>query len=788
MNRFFVLQAALPAALLGACASLFAFDATASGRMATALVPVDSSDVVVRAPAEVPRDDSAWTYLGPQRAQVERLAFSPVDPSRMIAVLEDRFDTPVASMMFESLQGGHSWVRDDGLGGIINDVALDAGDRALAAHGLGVFYRPAGQSWWDLQQHPEFGFVWVRRVSPAPGTGAPIWISAWHEGQDRIYRLSHDLQVWDELTPGLPTGDLIADIAVSPTHPGRVAVSLVESGTNAARVWITQNDGASWTTSTVEQVLNLSTLRWVGDRLFVGGLDAPSYRSTLWASNDFGASWEVSLVSATNMDFGMDVAGDPAQPGQLWAGTADGLYASTDGGLNWAAPEPALTHPISRLEYQPQLQQLWAARRDSGTWVSEDAGATWQPRNHRLGAQPVVSVATHPARPAEVAVAIDAYIFPQGQVATSDNGGLDWLQNAAPRAGRAGAVRVAPSGALYATQTQWSRYVLLRREVGGDWEDLGFDWPIYAHVEPGQVNFGATEDTLLVSATVYDYEAAEWRTEVWRSGDTGQTWDKVLQAEGVRRITRIERTLSADGPTLFVFEMSYDPQDHSRLWRSSDDGQTWAEATPGITHGYYGDICTGSDGQVLMQLNDRDTFRPSLLRSDDGGGYWEQSSWSPDWFEGVTVTAMHCPGDAQLVFLGGNFGVLSMSDNGGATFELLATDADVGQTRTLAIQLTPAGLYLGNENSLWANPDITLPMAGPKALAVQRTGARMRYRVTLQWHDGAPMVDIRHNGARVATTANTGEWSSQVLATSAVSTWQVCNAGTEECSAVVGEN
>ncbi|TXK65133.1 S8 family serine peptidase [Alkalisalibacterium limincola] len=73
----------------------------------------------------------------------------------------------------------------------------------------------------------------------------------------------------------------------------------------------------------------------------------------------------------------------------------------------------------------------------------------------------------------------------------------------------------------------------------------------------------------------------------------------------------------------------------------------------------------------------------------------------------------------------------------------------------------------------------------PQDLTVVSSGARMRPLHTLGWTGGGGQVEIFRNGVLVHAGANTGSWSHQVVVSSGPSTYQVCNAGSEACSASV---
>lgn len=71
------------------------------------------------------------------------------------------------------------------------------------------------------------------------------------------------------------------------------------------------------------------------------------------------------------------------------------------------------------------------------------------------------------------------------------------------------------------------------------------------------------------------------------------------------------------------------------------------------------------------------------------------------------------------------------------------------------------------------------------ALTVASTGARMRPVHSLGWSGGEGEVDIYRNGVIVHSGANTGNWSQQMVLMSGPWTYEVCSAGSDDCSAEV---
>lgn len=118
-----------------------------------------------------------------------------------------------------------------------------------------------------------------------------------------------------------------------------------------------------------------------------------------------------------------------------------------------------------------------------------------------------------------------------------------------------------------------------------------------------------------------------------------------------------------------------------------------------------------------------------------------------------------------------------------------------GNNETCTVQAPEAGTYYAMIRAFSAYTGVSLVAsfeAGasevPTGLAVQVGGARLRPLHSLSWSGGGERVDIVHNGEVVHTGANTGEWSQTVFVGRGSSSYEVCNAGTDECSDTIDVN
>jgi ligand-binding sensor domain-containing protein len=151
-------------------------------------------------------------------------------------------------------------------------------------------------------------------------------------------------------------GKYTPDIAVNPTHPTQAIASLreqtveddflarlIEDLSTKDRLVRTSDGGQSWHTLPLAWASDqVTSLLWLAD----GTLGAGTSKGQLFRSQDGGDTWQqggAGLPVGGILD--LTVAGALADPTRLLAATWTGLYASDDGGQNWANLAPTVGVP-----------------------------------------------------------------------------------------------------------------------------------------------------------------------------------------------------------------------------------------------------------------------------------------------------------------------------------------------------------------------------------------------------------------------------------------------------------
>ncbi len=213
-------------------------------------------------------------------------------------------------------------------------------------------------------------------------------------GAERMFRSRDRGGHWTVLGPDLTTapgpdrqGDVpfgtITTIAESPLEKGLLFV-----GTDDGNVWMTADDGASWTAIHAglprKWVSRLEASAHDADRVYAAltGYREDDFRTYLFRSGDRGRTWE-SISQGLPSESVNVIREDPEKPGLLYIGTDQGgVHASADNGATWSSLSadlpPAAVHDLA---VQRDEDELVAATHGRGVFtldiapVRETAGA-----------------------------------------------------------------------------------------------------------------------------------------------------------------------------------------------------------------------------------------------------------------------------------------------------------------------------------------------------------------------------------------------------------------------------
>lgn len=228
-----------------------------------------------------------------------------------------------------------------------------------------------------------------RQVGSAPTGGAILQIvgdplqSAWAASPAGLFQAVQG--AWSPARGGMPLAQVGAVLALR-----RYVLAAGLQGGAAFSL----DGGASWQLSHIEQTqaplscLAASPNFWQDGVLLAGTQGDGALRST-----DSGRTWQLANFGLRNFTiFALAPAPAWGRREAVFAGTADGVYYSPNGGRAWK-PGGLNQHAILSLAISPNFDQdcTLLAGAEDGLFRSQDAGKTWAPVDLGLSPPPTVN-------------------------------------------------------------------------------------------------------------------------------------------------------------------------------------------------------------------------------------------------------------------------------------------------------------------------------------------------------------------------------------------------------------
>jgi photosystem II stability/assembly factor-like uncharacterized protein len=308
------------------------------------------------------------------------------------------------------------------------------------------------------------------------------------------------------------------------------------------------------------------------------------------------------------------VAVDPTSGSILYAAAQlDGLWKSTDGGLNWSAARNGYSGDIAgSIAIEPSAPSTIFVGTNNGVFRSTDSGATWSDRTGNLPSRRIFAMAIDPGNPAVLYASVDAA---GGGVYRSEDAGGSWTARPLPVPGSPVTSLAVRGAELFAG---WGN-VLWRSENGGA------NWAIpYPDVLPGGLFAIAAPDgepDVVVGVNQRGtYRSTLSPSPNWISTRAGLTSLKITSL-AVR-----------PGETSTVFASA---SGGGGAFRSSDGGRSWAPVLAGLANtdvyalafdptGRFLHAGTG-DGVFVVDLNASGCSEVSLCLN--GGRFRVSVTW-----------------------------------------------------------------------------------------------------------------------------------------------------------------
>jgi photosystem II stability/assembly factor-like uncharacterized protein len=458
-------------------------------------------------------------------------------------------------------------------------------------------------------------------------------------------------------------------------------------------------------------------------------LAAADNAGVFWSA-DGGRSWRPLSIAPSVVDVCCLLV-DPKHPRIVYAGTAEGVFKSTDAGASW--PSVGLPRSfVTALTFDPADARTIFAGSVDGLYRSSDGGASW--RHVLTGTGVVRTIAVDPTNPQRLYAGAsamnpnewdNAYPGKTGVFASGD-GGRSW-HAAGLQDREVTSLALAPTRprTLYAATPDDGLFKSTDR--GRSWRAIG----------PEDL-----ADTVLVDPrnpdTVYagTFEA-RIRRSILRSTDGGRTW----QVIDVGRRAGLLAFDSRKPRTLYVSDLATPPdRSGAGILKSTNGGRSWRELSAGPTAAQVKSIAVDprNPGTAYAAVGDRGVFKrtagewqaankgltslrivelavdPSnsatvyaateyrVFKSTDGAASWQPAG------SGVLDLGLLAVRDPQhpdtLYFASGYSGGVRKSTDGGASWQDSTLTDTVVHVHELALAPTePATLYAGTDTGLFTS-------------------------------------------------------------------------------------
>ncbi|MBI4464982.1 MAG: hypothetical protein HY647_09785 [Acidobacteria bacterium] len=611
-------------------------------------------------------------------------------------------------------------------GGTVRAVAMNPANPAIIYAGTiggGVFKSANGGTTWSAANAGLTSRL-VLSLAMDPSTPDTLYAGTIGGG---IFKTFNGGTSWATLNSGLPVSSLdsmpplVTSLAIDYRNPNTVYAGVF--GTNEDGVYKSTNAGQSWTRASAG-LSNAAVLTLAMDPSDPAVLYAGTSNG-VFKTRDRGQSWTAvnsglipipeitDLIGDASAAIVLSLAISPSNSSILYAGTlGNGIYKSTDGGLNWTAvnsglpqvPYLAILPVVTSLAVDPSnpatvYAGISAGDSTDGVFKSTDGGQSWRAISFDLASSHVLALAIPPSSPSTVY----AGTFGRG-VFRSTNGGLLWnATNSGLAAGNIFTLARDPSGSgtVYAGT---GNGLFKSTNRGQSW----------AAVSSGILNSVVTAVAVDPSNPSMVYAGTGLpgglgSTGVFKSTNGGQTWTPASTGLPSEPLLSIVTSLSIDpsnAATLYAGTLG-------GVFKSLNGGTSWTGVNSGLLS--YPSVQALAIDPVNSSTVYVGTY-DGLFKSTNGGHNWAPANSGdiplfPILSEGLSVIYSLAvdPANAEILYAG-TFGTgVFKSTDGGKTWSVatsglpaFVTLAGLPATPVVALTVdpsSPATMYVGTFGS-----------------------------------------------------------------------------------------
>ena len=423
--------------------------------------------------------------------------------------------------VFKSLNGGGNWSSiNAGLPANVKALAIDPSQPNILYAGAnpGVFKSTnRGESWTAVYTGAFGNLLWGIVVDPVASS---TLYAATNNG---VLKSTNSGDSWAVVL----AGNIIA-LAIAPVAPGAVYAAQfgndVFKSADGGKTWVRMNVGRNF-------FYGASVTAIASDPSSPGTVYAGTDVYGIFKSTNGGGSWKeinAGLPPYIYLDRLPSVGAlaiDAVTPTTIYAGTAAGVFKSTDAGEHWTAAGSGLSGSVNALAIDPRNPATLYAGTSVGVFKSTDGGANWNAINTGfIGSRFVSALAIDPQTSTTLYAAVDT-----DRVFKSSDAGQTWTRlNTGPATCDALAIDPSAPATLYAG----TRGLGLFRSRDG-----GLSWTA---VPPGADSYSLDVRAVVIDGSAPSTLYAGTHGGVFRSRDSGETWTAInenLTTTDVRALT-----------------------------------------------------------------------------------------------------------------------------------------------------------------------------------------------------------------------------------------------------------
>jgi photosystem II stability/assembly factor-like uncharacterized protein len=589
--------------------------------------------------------------------------------------------------IFKSTDGGRTWAEKDQ--GVTEFEGITFRGFTVDPHSSDTVYAAAELSSWVWFGDPRLGreFDLTGGVVYKTIDGGEHWTAIWR-GENLARYVWVDPRDSDVLY--VSTGIFDREAANSDPNLGLPGGVGVIKSVDGGQTWMPANTGLG------NLYVGTLFMHPQDPGILLAGTGNNQYYDAhgVYRSTNGGASW-VQTLANDNIN-AVEIA--HSDPGIAYAGSAEAVYRSADGGLpwdsvtggsgGWGPPGVRAGFPID-FEVDPaDPNRLFANNYGGGNFLSADGGHTWTVASKGYTGAQVRDVAVDPADASRVFAAARSGLFVSADAGSNwtglnapPNNVLEWY-----------AVALDPTDSQHVlAASNWTGRIERSRDGGQTFVSLGIrpnDSVAYRAFA-----FAPSDARRVYAGTSAFYSAGTFddRMEaggVFVSSDGGATW---MEAN------------DATSTTANVIDLAVDPQDadvvyaatgNLGLLKTTDAGRTWTAVSQGLAS----DLCALS---VAVHPEEAGVVYAGfdavgIYRSDDDGQTWLAlpAGLNP---EASISHILFDPADPDLLYIADKLSGVYRSDDGGGTWMPLSDGLRVRAVNALALSTDGTRLYAATE-------------------------------------------------------------------------------------------